>query len=68
MLSLFLHETTMNEKYRITGNEGRKEVKLELGDLVWLNLRKDRFSEMHKSKLMPRVAPFKIIKKINDNA
>jgi hypothetical protein len=37
-----LHETTkaniekMNEKYRIAGSEGRKEVKLEPGDLVWL--------------------------------
>jgi translation initiation factor IF-1 len=33
----------MNEKYRIAGSEGRKEVKLEPGDLVWLHLRKDRF-------------------------
>jgi len=35
-----LHETTkanieeMNEKYRIAGSDGRKEIKLELGDLV----------------------------------
>jgi hypothetical protein len=70
-----LHETTkaniekMNEKYIIAGSEGRKEVKLEPGDLVWLHLRKDRFPELCKSKLMPRVAgPYKIIEKINDNA
>ena len=70
-----LHETTkaniekMNEKYRIAVSEGRKEVKLEPGDLVWLHLRKDRFSELRKSKLMPRAAgPYKIIEKINDNA
>ena len=70
-----LHETTkaniekMNEKYRIAGSEGRKEVKLEPGDLVWLYLRKDRFLELHKSKLMPRApGPYKIIAKINDNA
>jgi hypothetical protein len=69
-----LHETTkaniekMNEKYRIAGSEGRKEVKLESGDLVWLHLRKDRFPELRKSKLMPRAAgPYKIIEKINDN-
>ena len=32
-------------------------------------LRKDRFPELRKSKLMPRAdGPFKIIKKINDNA
>jgi hypothetical protein len=35
-----LHETTkiniekMNEKYRVVGSEGRKELKLDLGDLV----------------------------------
>ena len=59
----------MNEKYRIVGSEGRKEVKLEPGDLVWLHLRKCRFLELHKSKLMPRAAgPYKIIEKINDNA
>jgi hypothetical protein len=70
-----LHETTkaniekMNDKYRIDGSEGRKEVKFESGDLVWLYLKKDRFPELHKSKLMPRaVGPYKIIEKINDNA
>ena len=68
-----LHETTttniekMNKKYRIAGSEGRKEVKLEPGDLVWLHLRKDRFPKLRKSKLMPR-AVGKIIEKINDNA
>jgi hypothetical protein len=68
-----LHETTkinikkMNEKYRVAGSEGRKELKLNPGDLVWLHLRKERFPEMCKSKLMPRAAgPYKIIEKIND--
>jgi hypothetical protein len=42
-----MHETTklniekMNEKYRIDGSKGGKEVKLELGDLVWLHLGKE---------------------------
>jgi hypothetical protein len=70
-----MHETTkhniekMNEKYRVAGSKGRQELKLEPGDLVWLHLRKDRFSDLQKSKLMPRAAgPFKIIEKINDNA
>jgi hypothetical protein len=41
----------------------------EVGDLVWLHLRKDRFSDSRKSKLMPRVGgPFKVLEKINDNA
>jgi translation initiation factor IF-1 len=72
---LKMHETTklniekMNEKYRITASKGRKEVKLKPGDLVWLHLRKERFPELRKSKLMSRAAgPFKILAKINDNA
>jgi hypothetical protein len=59
----------MNEKYRIIGSKGQKEVKLELGDLVWLHLRKEWFSDLRKSKLMSRVdGPFKILEKINNNA
>ena len=69
-----LHETTkanierINEKYIIAGSKGRKEIKLKPGDLVWLHLKKDRFPELRKSKLMPRAAgPYEIIEKINDN-
>jgi hypothetical protein len=53
---LKLHETTnlqikkMNERYRIAASKGRKEVKLEP---VWVHLRKDRFPDLRKSKLMP---------------
>jgi hypothetical protein len=72
---LKMHETTklnivkMNEKYCIAASKGRKEVKLDPGDLVWLHLRKERFSKSRKSKLMSLVAgPFKILAKINDNA
>jgi hypothetical protein len=42
-----MHETTklniekINEKYQIADSKCRKEVKLELGDLVWLHLRKE---------------------------
>jgi hypothetical protein len=71
---LKLHETTklqiekMNERYRIAASKGRKEVKLEPGDLVWVHLRKDRFRDLRKSKLMPCAAgPFKVLEKINDN-
>jgi hypothetical protein len=70
-----MHETTklniekMNEKYRIAASKGRREVKLEPGDLVWLHLGKERFPKLRKSKLMSRAAgPFKILAKINDNA
>jgi hypothetical protein len=70
-----MHETTklniekMNEKYRIAGSKCRKEVKLEPGDLVWLHLKKERFPDVRKSKLMCCAdGPFKILEKINDNA
>jgi translation initiation factor IF-1 len=69
-----MHETTklnienMNEKCRNAASKGRKDVKLEPGDLVWLHLRKERFLELRKSKLMYRaIGPFKILAKINDN-
>jgi hypothetical protein len=56
-------------KYRFTASKGRNEVKLEPGDLVWLHLRKERFPELRKTKLMSRAAgPYKILAKINDNA
>ena len=35
-------------------NKHRKEVLFEPGDLVWIHLRKDRFPDKCKSKLMPR--------------
>jgi hypothetical protein len=70
-----MHKTTklniekMNKKYRIAASKGHKEVKFEPGDLVWLYLRKERFPELRKSKLMSRATgPFKILSKINDNA
>ena len=56
-------------KYKLAGDKGRKRVVFAPGDLVWLHLRKDRFPNLHKSKLMPRDdGPFKVLEKINDNA
>nr|CAD39981.1 OSJNBa0032B23.3 [Oryza sativa Japonica Group] len=74
-LMLKLHETTkenierMNIKYKLAGSKGKKHVAFEPGDLVWLHLRKDRFPNLRKSKLLPRAdGPFKVLQKINDNA
>jgi hypothetical protein len=72
---LKMHELTktniekMNAKYRSYGSKGMKHLTFEPGNLVWLHLRKDRFPELRKSKLMPRAdGHFKILEKINDNA
>jgi hypothetical protein len=59
----------MNVKYKVAGDRGRKHVVFEVGDLVWLHLRNDRFPDLRKCKLMPRVdGPFRVLSKINDNA
>ena len=39
----------MTKMYEKCANKGRKEVLFELGDLVWVHLRKDRFPERRKS-------------------
>jgi hypothetical protein len=50
-------------------NKHRKKVLFEPGDLVWIHLRKERFPDQRKSKLIPRGdGPFCVLAKINDNA
>jgi hypothetical protein len=59
----------MNAKYKVAGDKGRKHIVFDVGDLVWLHLRKDHFPDLRKSKLMPRATgPFKVLEKLNDNA
>ena len=59
----------MNAKYKLARDKGRIHVVFAPGDLVWLHLRKDRFPNLRKSKLMTRAdGPFKVLEKINDNA
>jgi hypothetical protein len=74
-LMLKMHETTkenierMNAMYKISGDKGRKQLDFEPSDLVWLHLRKERFPDLRKSKLMPRAdGLFKVLEKINENA
>jgi hypothetical protein len=74
-LMLKMPETTkenierMNTKYKFSGDKGRKQLDFEPGDLVWLHLRKERFLDLRKSKLMPRADdPFKVLENINENA
>ena len=55
--------------YEKRANKDRKEMLFGPGDLVWVHLRKDCFSEQRKRKLQPGAdGPFKVLRKINDNA
>ncbi|CAA7049293.1 unnamed protein product [Microthlaspi erraticum] len=57
------------KKYAQQANKGRKEVIFEVGDKVWIHLRKERFPAERKSKLMPRIdGPFEITRRINNNS
>jgi hypothetical protein len=59
----------MNARYKFASDKGRKELNFEPGDLVRLHLRKKRFPELLKTKLLPRAdGPFKVLEKINNNA
>ncbi|KAK1679241.1 hypothetical protein QYE76_040089 [Lolium multiflorum] len=50
-------------------NAKKKERVFEEGDLVWIHLRKERFPHERNSKLKPRGdGPFKVLKRINNNA
>lgn len=65
---LRLHIEEKTTKYAKQANKGRKMVRFELGDLVWIHISKGRFPSKRKSKLMPRAdGPFWIIEKVNDN-
>ena len=58
-----------NATYVEQANRRKKFVEFEVGDLVWIHLRKDGFPLGKYGKLKPRVnGPFKIIEKIRDNA
>ncbi|KAG7556918.1 Integrase catalytic core [Arabidopsis suecica] len=57
------------KQYTKQANKSRKEIIFNEGDLVWIHLRKERFPKERKSKLMPRIdGPFKVLKRINNNA
>ncbi|PKU61410.1 hypothetical protein MA16_Dca028333 [Dendrobium catenatum] len=58
-----------NEKCRKQANKTRRSVEFKEGDLVWIRLRKERFPPGAFSKLKNKAdGPFRVIKKINNNA
>ena len=44
----------VNEQHKQKANKNRPHLEFELGDFVWLHLRKKRFPSRRKNKLMTR--------------
>ncbi|GJZ02551.1 RNA-directed DNA polymerase [Tanacetum coccineum] len=58
-----------NQKYKKRVDSHRKRVVFKEGDLVWIRLGKERFPVGRFGKLQPRAdGPFRVLKRINDNA
>ncbi|XP_071916231.1 uncharacterized protein [Coffea arabica] len=57
------------EQFARHANKGCRQLLFKPGDWVWLHMRKERFPEKRRSKLMPHGdGPFQILDKVNDNA
>ncbi|GAV58171.1 hypothetical protein CFOL_v3_01705, partial [Cephalotus follicularis] len=58
-----------NDAYKSKANKHRRKTEFQQGDLVWVNLSKERFPSKRKSKLAPRAdGPFEVLERVGDNA
>ncbi|XP_071923188.1 uncharacterized protein [Coffea arabica] len=56
-------------QYIQSANKGRRKMVFEPGDWVWIHMRKERFPNQRRNKLLPRGdGPFQVVERINDNA
>ncbi|GJW95232.1 2,3-bisphosphoglycerate-independent phosphoglycerate mutase [Tanacetum coccineum] len=61
--------TKHNLQYQARANKHRRKVVFQVGDLVWIFLRRARFPQGRFTKLQPRAdGPFRVLERINDNA
>ncbi|RDY09724.1 hypothetical protein CR513_05875, partial [Mucuna pruriens] len=57
------------DQYAKHVNKSKREKVFKEVNLAWVYLRKERFPSLRKSKLLPKGdGPFKILRRINDNA
>ena len=55
-----IEKTTLS--YTAEANKHKREKLFKPGDLVWINLHKERFPSKRKTKLMPRKdGPFEVL-------
>jgi len=61
------HIKKVNEQYKTKANNNHTHLEFQLGDIVWLHLRKQRFPSRGKSKLIVRGdGPHKIVQRVGD--
>ena len=61
--------TKHNLQYQARANKHRRKVVFQVGDLVWIFLRRARFPQGRFAKLQARAdGPFRVLERINDNA
>ena len=59
----------MNAQYKEMANKHRRQPKFQIGDFVWIHLRKERFPSKRKNKPMLRAdGPFRVPDVVNESA